>query len=224
MAPQSRAGHRVVLRRSQFLVALLLLMLTLTAVLAYQAQDAARSYRATAERTLKDYADIAVWALNHNTQNMLFSGFRPALDSLRTGAAFLGGSVPATARGIRAPEACGCFHGSSPNTRFVVLADGSLLSERPLPGALPTFVLDSLTLRNDVARFYRGWGMAVAFPAGSPWAITFAKRPTTDGPEPLIVGFLSRPSEYGRLFAGVVRLAPMLPSSLLHGTSTGSVL
>src|SRR5512146_915224 len=46
-APQSRMA---------LLVALLTLSVAATATLAYQAQDAARSHRATAERALRDYA------------------------------------------------------------------------------------------------------------------------------------------------------------------------
>lgn len=40
---------------------LLLLTIALSAALAYQAQDAYRSHRATAESTLRDYAGIAAW-------------------------------------------------------------------------------------------------------------------------------------------------------------------
>src|SRR5919202_78524 len=47
--------------RSALAVGLLLLALGLTAVLAYQAQVAARSHRRTAERTLRDYASFAAW-------------------------------------------------------------------------------------------------------------------------------------------------------------------
>src|SRR3712207_5487024 len=46
-------------RRILLLVALLTLSFVLTALLAYNAQDAARSHRRTAERTLRDYASLA---------------------------------------------------------------------------------------------------------------------------------------------------------------------
>src|SRR5919206_5351114 len=45
--------------RMAFLVALLILSLVFTAELAFQAQAAARSHRATAERALRDYASFA---------------------------------------------------------------------------------------------------------------------------------------------------------------------
>jgi hypothetical protein len=42
-------------------IALLLSMLGLAAALAYEAQDAARSHRTTAENVLRDYAAFAAW-------------------------------------------------------------------------------------------------------------------------------------------------------------------
>ena len=58
--------------RSVLLVALLALALVLTGVLGWQALDAERSHRATAERALKDYARFAAWQLNQQaSQEML---------------------------------------------------------------------------------------------------------------------------------------------------------
>jgi signal transduction histidine kinase len=54
--------------RATLTVALLALALVLTAVLAYQAQDAARSHRAAAERTLRDYASFATWQFNQHAR------------------------------------------------------------------------------------------------------------------------------------------------------------
>jgi hypothetical protein len=42
-------------------IVLLLTILGIAAALAYQAQDAARSHRATAENVLRDYASFAAW-------------------------------------------------------------------------------------------------------------------------------------------------------------------
>ena len=46
---------------SSVAIVLLLSMLGIAAALAYQAQDAARSHRATAESALRDYAGFAAW-------------------------------------------------------------------------------------------------------------------------------------------------------------------
>ena len=49
--------------RSTFIVILLVATLALTGGLAYEAQQAARSHRATAENVLRDYSACAVWEL-----------------------------------------------------------------------------------------------------------------------------------------------------------------
>jgi heme A synthase len=58
--------------RSLLLVALLTFALVITGVLGWQALDAERSHRATAERALTDYARFAAWQLNQQAaQEML---------------------------------------------------------------------------------------------------------------------------------------------------------
>jgi signal transduction histidine kinase/Tfp pilus assembly protein PilE len=52
-------------------VALLILALVVAAVLAYQAWDAARSQRRTAENALRDYAKIAEWQLTQQAKNTM---------------------------------------------------------------------------------------------------------------------------------------------------------
>ncbi|HVF39598.1 MAG TPA: HAMP domain-containing sensor histidine kinase [Gemmatimonadaceae bacterium] len=59
--------------RSALLIALLLLALGFTGVLAYQALDAERTHRAAAERALNDYASFAAWQLNQQASQELLS-------------------------------------------------------------------------------------------------------------------------------------------------------
>ena len=54
-------------------VGLLVLTLVVAAVLAYQAWDAARSQRNTAENTLRDYAKLADWQLTQQAKNALLT-------------------------------------------------------------------------------------------------------------------------------------------------------
>jgi len=77
-------GTRVVGRpgsHSMLLVALLVCTLGLATTLAYEAHDAARSHRATAERALHDYAAVAAWELvagvNESLQSSLGGAFAP---------------------------------------------------------------------------------------------------------------------------------------------------
>jgi signal transduction histidine kinase len=60
-------------------VLLLVLALALASVLAYQAQDAARSHRQAAERAVQDYASFANWQLSEHTRNALMTTLVTAL-------------------------------------------------------------------------------------------------------------------------------------------------
>jgi signal transduction histidine kinase len=62
-------------------VGLLILALVVCAVLAYQAWDAARSQRETADNTLRDYARIADWQLTQQAKNALLTQVVTALSS-----------------------------------------------------------------------------------------------------------------------------------------------
>ena len=65
--------RQVAARRITLLVALLSLTVFLAASLAYEAHDAARSHRVTAERALRDYASVAAWEYVANVQERLGS-------------------------------------------------------------------------------------------------------------------------------------------------------
>lgn len=59
--------------RPTILIALLVVALALTGVLAYQALDAGRTHRAAAERALNDYASFAAWQLNQTASQEFLS-------------------------------------------------------------------------------------------------------------------------------------------------------
>jgi len=52
-------------------IVLLLTILGIAAALAYEAQDAARSHRATAENVLRDYARFAAWEFSRQASREL---------------------------------------------------------------------------------------------------------------------------------------------------------
>ena len=57
--------------RTTSLVAILVLTVALAAFLAYEAWDAARSHRATAERAIRDYAKFAAWEFSVSAKEVL---------------------------------------------------------------------------------------------------------------------------------------------------------
>src|SRR3954467_11299103 len=64
--------------RAMLLATLLVCTLALATMLAYEAHDAARSHRATAERALTDYAAVAAWELVAGVNDELQGSFGKA--------------------------------------------------------------------------------------------------------------------------------------------------
>ena len=64
---------RGVRSRTTSLVAILILTVALAAFLAYEAWDAARSHRATAERAIRDYAKFAAWEFSVSAKDVLYA-------------------------------------------------------------------------------------------------------------------------------------------------------
>lgn len=65
--------------RAWVMVALLLLTLLLTAVLAYEALDAARSHRWAAENALRDYAAFAAWQYGRRAETVVYNSLHEPL-------------------------------------------------------------------------------------------------------------------------------------------------
>ena len=222
MASQARGGARSVERRSKLIVALLLLMVLLTGVLTYQAQDAARSHRATAERTLRAYATIAVWGLSRHAQEVLYSMLVSRIDSIHPRLPVVGLEA-STLPGAATVEHCNCFSGNQTGIRFVLTgARRTLLTESTLPAAARTWILDSLYDPAGAAAF-RHWRVGVAFPGRASHAIAYALRQGVDGPG-AVVGFVMPVADFDSLFQSLVRLSPALPESLLRGSPNDSLM
>jgi hypothetical protein len=82
MAPRYLRGTDDMQRRSTLIVAMLLIMVLLTGVLAYQAQVAEQSHRDTAERALRAYAMTAAWNLRRDGEEALFAFLIASADSV----------------------------------------------------------------------------------------------------------------------------------------------
>ncbi|HEX9105974.1 MAG TPA: hypothetical protein VF832_02070, partial [Longimicrobiales bacterium] len=194
MASDTHSGVRGVERRSKLIVALLLLMVMMTGVLTYQAQDAARSYRATAERALNAYAGVAAWHLSQNAQEVLYSTMLQDIEGIHAQLPSSRGVPDAAFPGARTLENCHCFAGEEKGIRFALTDGGrTLISERPLPPQTRAWIRDSSYDRPEGAA-YRGWHLSLAFPRGAGTAVEFAKRPGADGRAQVLVGVV-RPAQ-----------------------------
>src|SRR5687768_7593101 len=84
--------------RSTVIVVVLVATLGMAAMLAYEAQHAARSHRETAENVLRDYAGFAAWELNRTSRTQVMTVIQQDLQQVRE-ASRKGGAGAALRRG-----------------------------------------------------------------------------------------------------------------------------
>lgn len=155
--PRSNAG---------LLAALLVCTLVLATMLAYEAHDAARSHRATAERALHDYAAVAAWELVAGVNDELQSTIGGALGPLtRTRATSPYELLPAP--NLLASTADGALRCGSPaadSGRFYFrldFRDGTLATfgAQPSP-AMRAWLTDTITTHGRTV-YQPDWDFAV---------------------------------------------------------------
>jgi signal transduction histidine kinase len=241
LLPAPRLGQHG--RRVGALVALLLASFALTAALAYQAMDAARSHRATAERTLRDYAQFAAQQLALRAKEGIY-GRAAALLARPTD--LMGGEHRADASAVleaalSARHRAGCVdprrgvptasaNAEDARARFLFRLD---LRTRALhqvlgcgEGPSPKWLRDTVA-GHALAAYRRTWDHAelVATAGGRRWLITYAVR-YDDWDAPVAAfGFGAPFAEFARpVFADAMWHYPLLPPSLIGGTPNDSLL
>ncbi len=232
---------------------LLTATLALTAILAYQAQSAARSHREVAERTLRDYAAFAAWEYARSAREFVFSSLWPVFRTLwprgreggrfphLTAAQFAELSAQ-TERGCRCapttdPDGCGC--GGIAGHRYYCLLDlktGALTvapgDEAP-HGALPapsvvSWIERSLkAVRADSMR--NNSGLIIGRPRSgnhsAPETIAYMFMPdTVRGPATVAYAYDVDPVRLTSMLGRALRRVPLLPPSLTGTVVNDSVL
>ncbi len=207
--------------RSKLIIALLLAMVGLTGVLTYQAQDAARSHRVTAERALHSYATIAAWNLWKTSGTFMFDHLRYAVDSVRI-------SMPPPERLAalaRSPEAnhCSCLQSRQGRINFVLVGPAHVVvSDEPLPAPLRSWLSDSLPGR-AAAPAGRTGSVGLAFPSAGPEAVAFAQRRSEAAPT-MVFGYVTSPASFAHIFSEVLRIFPVLPREQTGGRPNETLL
>ena len=137
--------------RSAITLALLLFALVLTALLARQAQVAAKSHRKTAEKALDDYALFAAWEFKRyaraDMQATLMSAFVPSLlYGLPQGDPTLGKLAPEDLAGpaIRRTQFCGCLDSARFFFRYEFRDSTLATSGIPVPSEVAAWVRDTI--------------------------------------------------------------------------------
>jgi signal transduction histidine kinase len=231
-------------RRVGALVALLLASFALTAALAWQANDAAHSHRATAHRTLRDYAQFAALQMASRAKEGIYSR---ASALLARPTDLVGGERPEAAAQLEA--ALGARHGDGcvdPRRGFTGAAAAAL------PVDAKARFLFRLDLRSGKLRQVLGCGEAppapwlretvgghaktvfskkwdhadlVADAGGRRWLIAYAVR-YDDWDVPVAAfGFGAPFRDFAYpVFADAMRFHAMLPPSLVGSTPNDSLL
>jgi signal transduction histidine kinase len=201
--------------RSTVVVILLVAALGMAAVLAYEAQQAARSHRATAENVLRDYAAFAAFELSRVGRAELLNVVLQELDEVRR-AVRRGGLEAAIGASSPGGSGCGCaykirtaFTASLPDALFEFAGEAPSDQIRNI---LTTAALDGMRNPKD----FTCPAMRVVSVNGEHLALIW--RPVHDSKDvPVgIVGFTSDTSFVGNVIRRVLKQSPLLPPSLMQ--------
>ena len=212
---------------------LLVCTLALATMLAYEAHDAARSHRATAEHALHDYATVAGWELvagvNDELQSALGGAFAPVTRTRATTPYELLPAPAVLAAGADATLRCGASGGDSARFYFRIdFRDGSLATSGAAPSAaVRQWVLD--TISSQARSVYQpDWTYAVVFgaPAGEPpAALAYAVKYAEHRAPIAAYGFRTCADALGEaMFDSVVTRRALLPATVTGGVPNDSIV
>ncbi|HVL66523.1 MAG TPA: HAMP domain-containing sensor histidine kinase [Vicinamibacterales bacterium] len=208
--------------RSTLIVVLLIATLAMTAALAYEAQQSARSHRQTAENVLRDYARFAAWELARLGRTQVLNAVHQAL-----------GDVQAAMRrghAHTAPDSsssCGtCPAAYTPLTTFHRSGSGDFVfSGAPVDDTIRAVVAAAWTEGMKAPDDFTCPAMTVVLTGGTPWAVVW--RPVSDrNDRPVgMFGFVADARFVVEPFERLLRTTPLLPPSLVpSGTHANAVV
>jgi signal transduction histidine kinase len=206
--------------RAGVLVALLALTVALAGTLAYEAYQAARSQRATAERALRDYAHFAAYEILAGARDSVRDALTAALSPV-TGVRALSPfeALPPPALLARtAAGALGCAAPADDSARFYFrldLRDGALAtSGAAVPAALARWVADTVARHVRVA-YKPDWRAATIF---GPVVLVYGVKYAEFGAPIAAFGFSTCASAFGvPLFRTAVARQARSPASAALG-------
>ncbi|MBV9774436.1 MAG: HAMP domain-containing histidine kinase [Gemmatimonadetes bacterium] len=211
--------------RSTYTVALLLLTLVLAGVLAYEAQESARSHRATAERTLRDYAGFAAFQFARYAKQGISS---TAWTELAPAEQVSGDPLPPPefVRKGREGRCKTCPRLRTVHSYFRLdLRDGSLATTGPHAGAAAyRWLADTLARVPALAgEPYQG-GAIIHEVGGAPVLFTYMLRSDSAGRPLFAYGFETGAGDLAPVFNRIVDRAALLPPSLTRDVRNDSLL
>lgn len=223
--------RQVAAPRITLLVGLLTLTVVLAASLAYEAHDAARSHRVTAERALRDYASVAAWEYVANVQDRMGSAASEMLSPVTSVRASSPYEVLAPPDLVTPPTrdilACRAARDSARVVFRVDLRDGSVsLGGSVADSGFVRWLRDTIVTHTRLRYRPEMRYAAVADPQRAPGRLVFyAIRYAQHGAPLAAYGFTTCPRAIGD---GVLREAmsahELLPGSVSGGASNDSLL
>lgn len=218
------------------LAVLLVCTLGLATMLAYEAHDAARSHRATAERALHDYAAVAAWELLAGVNDSIQSSLGGGLSATRAKAASPYELLPAptvlaasAGNTLRCPAA-----GDSARFYFRIdFRDGSLATVGAEPSAAMRAWLTDSIAAHARSVYQPDWSYAVVLggPASEPraaivYSVKYMLSQTNADHSALAAyGFRTCADAMGpAMFHDVIARRALLPSSATGGASNDSMV
>lgn len=208
--------------RASLLVALLGLTFVLAAVLAYEAHDAARSHRVTAERALRDYATFAAWELLANATDTVGPTLSAALGPVTAGVAATpydalpGPSVLAASAG--GALRCADPRGDASRWYFRLdFRDGSFTTAGAAPSPEERSSVRTAVDRQARTVYRPDWSYATVLVGRgqAERAVAYAVKYAVHGAPIAAFGFATCADALGApVFAGVMGRHPLLPRTL----------
>jgi signal transduction histidine kinase len=214
------------------LVALLVLTVLVAGSLAYEANDAARSHRVTAERALRDYASVAAWEFASNATKRLDGELDAALGPLTGGRANSPYDLlpPPALLASSAAQSLQCGEPAGDAGRYYFrldLRDGGVTTAGTAPPAATlAWLRDTVTtLTRLVYRPEMRYAL-IDDPRQSPDAIIFyAVKYAQHGAPIAAYGFAACRAGFGSgVFHDVIRHHALLPSAVTGGVPNDSLL
>jgi signal transduction histidine kinase len=209
--------------RSTFIVVLLFATLAMTGILAYEALQAARSHRATAENVLRDYSTFATWELSRLGRQQLLETMNHGLESVR--AALRRGDLGlAVTAASSCPSGCGAAH--RPRSAFRVTTDDLHfdMAGATLADSVRARLIDAVKTGLRDPENFTCPSIAIVDTGGV--LATVVWRPVLDRSNRAteIVGFVADDAFVSRVFEQVLKYNPLLPPSLVQATAPNAAL
>jgi signal transduction histidine kinase len=204
--------------RSTFIVVLLFATLAMTGTLAYEALEAARSHRTTAENVLRDYSTFATWELSRLGRQQLLEAMNHGIESVRA-ARRQGDLGLAVARESSCEAGCGGAH--RPLSAFTITAPDLQFETAgaELPAGVRARLIEAVKAGLQDPENFTCPSIAVVQADGA--FATVIWRPVLDrSNRPTeVIGFVADESFVSRVFEQVLRYNPLLPPSLVQAAA-----